>query len=216
MKRSYILLLVFIVSACALTNALNNPERYKSCLVITQKLQKGSEWTNQCTADQNSYYQGLYGIAEISTPEELCTATQTAIVESELNIIQSVINKKKVNCSPYHAAVVKNLSMPELCTLWSTGSRIQEITEVARKEVKSRQVDCPAVLSSMAQQRQALTTERMYQQQIYMQSQPQQQAPAPQGTVKTNCTQQGNNISCESKPDVCIVCGLKTFDDYRR
>ncbi len=130
--------------------------------------------------------------------------------------INKELKLKKINCNTIISEekrkkqeeainMVKNLSMSDLCILWDKGDHTPQTTEAARREVKLRKVDCPAVLSSIAQQSQAEAAQNMYQNQLDLQRQSQRTQqlqgilsiinsgfPAPPQRLETNCTTTAN------------------------
>lgn len=87
---------------------------------------------------------------EQATPLTLCTDNETYILPD----VQTTIKNRKINCEATltraYTGIASGLSNSDLCQTWMS-SRDNLASKVVRKEVKSRNIDCPSIVAAQAQ-----------------------------------------------------------------
>lgn len=201
-------------------------ERQQACMNIAHGIGKDHAWVKECGLNEGIYNTGLYELAMISPPEELCAAEQDAISPNQKNMMSSIAKKRDINCSPYRKqranTFVQTASATDLCLLWNTSGLDSETTEVVRKYVAKQGIDCPAMFAAAAQQQQAYALQQQayaqqqqayaQQQQVYNQKQQTQALINAQrnlanqsSSTVTNCrSDYSGGVRCETKPSYQI------------
>lgn len=201
----------FICLALLAGCAALNPQRANSCNMMASELSWGESWTNECMMNDSAFTSGYRQVAQKSKPEELCASMLEPGVSTDLQaILSDVAGNRKINCQTYFLKTlrtqVKTMSMPQLCTAWSTGTGNQEAAKIIRQEVAERKVDCPGVLAAQAQAAQAIFSYQQMQNQNAIQQQllnpPRQQYPLVKPRITTTCRETigiGNPVECVSR-----------------
>jgi hypothetical protein len=148
------LVLFIILSACVTTS-----ERQYACQTIANELDRTKKWSEGCMSDDEIYTDGYYDLAMNSTPEELCNAEVTAATQFNKNLLGKAVTDRKIDCKPIRIAnlkdFVKKASNSNLCEMWDSRATEQAYREIINREVKNRDVDCPAMLALILQQQQS-------------------------------------------------------------
>lgn len=209
MKKIIALVGLFVgLTACASQPQLS--DREYECASLAHRMDKPSEWLEKCKVDDNLYLASFMDFHSQKTPEQLCAFQKINALNESGVLIKKIITKKKVNCSTYEkewaARDVNALSMESLCQLWSTSSPNSLSGRAAQKEVATRNLNCPQLLTSMsqkeavqAQKRQAEALEKQVEQQKREATAARIEKLLKPKSSNTNCYTYGNSVNCTTQ-----------------
>lgn len=163
-KMIFCLAICVFLMSCVTTEPTKHSSREIECAVLSNRLGMGEPWRASCVQDENVYVQAYKKDFSQMRPETLCHNLISKYYKKSGQIAKEVASSRKVDCESYRKKFAQEyaagLSMDRLCSVWNVGTNDRVKDKAVRAEVKSRDVNCPALLAASAQ-RQTAAAQKM-------------------------------------------------------